>query len=68
MTWVPPDLARCDTLPRLLRHNGTANAGAVAMREKEFGIWRALAWGDVLARTRAMTLGLEALGVGSNWD
>ena len=64
MTWVPPDLARCDTLPRLLRHNGTANAGAVAMREKEFGIWRALAWGDVLARTRAMTLGLEALGVG----
>ncbi|WP_374442775.1 long-chain fatty acid--CoA ligase [Stella sp.] len=63
MTWTPADLARCDTLPRLLRHNGTANAGAVAMREKEFGIWRTLTWGEVLARTRALALGLEGLGV-----
>ena len=63
MNWTPADPARCDTLPRLLRHNGTANADAVAMREKEFGIWRTLTWGDVLARTRAMALGLEGLGV-----
>ena len=64
MSWTAADFTRCDTLPRLLLHNGTANAAAVAMREKEFGIWRALTWGDVLARTRAMALGLEGLGVG----
>ncbi|MCC7275623.1 MAG: long-chain fatty acid--CoA ligase [Alphaproteobacteria bacterium] len=64
MSWVTADYGRCDTLPKLLVHNGTANAGAVAMREKELGIWRSLTWGDVLARTRALALGLETLGVG----
>jgi long-chain acyl-CoA synthetase len=63
MSWVAADFARCDTLPKLLLHNGTANAGRIAMREKEFGIWRALDWGSVLARTRAVALGLEGLGV-----
>ncbi|MGE0717224.1 MAG: long-chain fatty acid--CoA ligase [Alphaproteobacteria bacterium] len=64
MSWIAADFARADTLPKLLRHNGTANAGHVAMREKDRGIWHSLTWADVLARTARMTLGLEALGVG----
>ncbi len=63
MTWAAADFERCDTLPKLLLHNGTANAAAIAMREKAFGIWRALTWGEVLARTRAVALGLQGLGI-----
>ncbi|GGJ31894.1 AMP-dependent synthetase [Neoroseomonas lacus] len=33
------------------------------MREKEFGIWRALPWSEVADRTRDMALGLRAIGV-----
>ncbi|MGE0724368.1 MAG: AMP-binding protein, partial [Alphaproteobacteria bacterium] len=61
--WIASGEAH-DTLPKLLLHNGTANAAHVAMREKEFGIWRALTWGEVLARTEKLALGLETLGVG----
>ncbi|MBR0682834.1 long-chain fatty acid--CoA ligase [Roseomonas eburnea] len=52
-----------DTLPRLLRRNARAHGGDIAMREKEFGIWRALRWSDVADRTRHLALGLRALGV-----
>jgi long-chain acyl-CoA synthetase len=51
------------TLPRLLRRNARAHGGEIAMREKEFGIWRSLTWSDVAARTRDLALGLRALGV-----
>ncbi|MEP7198391.1 MAG: AMP-binding protein, partial [Chloroflexota bacterium] len=36
----------------------------VAMREKEFGIWRPITWSAYLAAVRRMALGLRALGVG----
>lgn len=52
-----------DTLPRLLRHNASAHGGEVAMREKEFGIWHALRWSEVAARTRDIALGLRAIGI-----
>ncbi|MBR0648212.1 long-chain fatty acid--CoA ligase [Roseomonas terrae] len=52
-----------DTLPRLLRRNAAAHGDEIAMREKEFGIWRALRWSEVAARTRDMALGLRAVGV-----
>lgn len=53
-----------DTLPRLLVRNAREHGHEVAMREKAFGIWRSLTWAEVHDRTRAMALGLEALGIG----
>ena len=54
-----------DTLPRLLRRNARAHGDDIAMREKEFGIWRALRWSAVAERTRDIALGLRAIGVGA---
>ncbi len=57
-------MSRADeTLPRLLRRNARDHGGDIAMREKEFGIWRALSWADVATRTREMALGLREIGV-----
>jgi long-chain acyl-CoA synthetase len=56
--------ARDDTLPRLLRRNARGHGGEVALREKAFGIWRGFTWADYEARTRAIALGLQGLGVG----
>jgi long-chain acyl-CoA synthetase len=53
-----------DTLPKLLAHNAAHHGGEVALREKKFGIWRSLTWAEYHARTRAMALGLAALGIG----
>ncbi|MBW8269921.1 long-chain fatty acid--CoA ligase [Caldovatus aquaticus] len=53
-----------DTLPKLLVRNARAHPGEVALREKEFGIWRAITWAQYEARTRAIALGLHALGLG----
>jgi long-chain acyl-CoA synthetase len=51
------------TLPALLRHNARAHGPEVALREKQFGIWRSFTWAEYEARTRALALGLRALGV-----
>ncbi|MEO1090335.1 MAG: AMP-binding protein [Pseudomonadota bacterium] len=58
-----PDLERFDTLPKLLVHNGTQHAAAVAMREKDLGIWHEFTWGDVLANVRTIALALTDLEV-----
>lgn len=52
-----------DTLPKLLAHNAAHHAGEVALREKHLGIWRSISWADYQERTRAMALGLRALGI-----
>jgi long-chain acyl-CoA synthetase len=52
-----------DTLPRLLRRNAGLHGGDIAMREKDLGIWRALRWSDVAARTRDIALGLRSIGL-----
>jgi long-chain acyl-CoA synthetase len=51
------------TLPHLLAANARAWPDAVAAREKTLGIWRTLDWAQCLQRTRALALGLAALGV-----
>ncbi len=53
-----------DTLPKLLCRNAREHSGEVALREKEFGVWRSITWGEYEARTRAFALGLRSLGVG----
>jgi long-chain acyl-CoA synthetase len=58
-------MSALDTLPKLLAHNAAHHGGEVALREKQFGIWRSLTWGDYQERTRAMALGLRHLGIGA---
>lgn len=57
---ITPEL----TLPKLLvetaRYYGD---GKVAMREKEFGIWRPITWGRYLEEVRLLALGFAALGL-----
>jgi long-chain acyl-CoA synthetase len=52
-----------DTLPRLLAHNAAHHGAEIALREKQFGIWRSFTWADYQARTRLFALGLRRLGV-----
>ena len=57
---ITPEL----TLPKLLletaRHYGDRK---VAMREKEFGIWRPITWRQYLTEVRFLALGFTALGL-----
>jgi len=54
-----------DTLPKLLAHNAANFADDIALREKQFGIWRSITWGEYQERTRALALGFRALGIGA---
>jgi long-chain acyl-CoA synthetase len=54
-----------DTLPKLLAQNAAEHGAEVALREKQFGIWRSITWGEYQARTSAMALGLRSLGIGA---
>jgi len=52
-----------DTFPKLLLANAKAHRDEVAMREKQFGVWRAFTWGETLDRTRHIALGLAEYGL-----
>jgi long-chain acyl-CoA synthetase len=52
-----------DTLPRLFRHVVAQRGDAVAMREKDLGVWRAITWRQYGERARRVGLGLVALGL-----
>ena len=52
-----------DTLPKLLARNAATHADEVALREKEFGIWRSYTWAEYEGRVRTRALGLAAIGV-----
>jgi long-chain acyl-CoA synthetase len=52
-----------DTLPALLVRQARERGDAVALREKEFGIWQSYSWNDYLERVRCFSLGLVALGL-----
>jgi long-chain acyl-CoA synthetase len=51
------------TLPTLFRHVVRERGDAVAMREKQLGIWRAITWRQYGERARQAGLGLVALGL-----
>ena len=55
--------ACADTLPKLLAHNAHQTPHAVALREKEFGIWRTYTWSEYETKVKRRALGLHALGV-----
>src|SRR5690606_29958514 len=51
------------TLPQMLREQARSRAHAVAIRQKEFGIWKPITWEAYYRRARHFGLGLRALGV-----
>jgi long-chain acyl-CoA synthetase len=51
------------TLPGLLDQRAREDGSAVALREKEFGIWQELTWSGYRSRVRDFSLGLAELGV-----
>ncbi|HEV8641296.1 MAG TPA: AMP-binding protein [Methylomirabilota bacterium] len=51
-----------DTFPKLVRHDAQRFPRKVAIREKEYGIWRSYTWSDYLAQARRIALGLASLG------
>ncbi|MCA0934109.1 long-chain fatty acid--CoA ligase [Vibrio alginolyticus] len=58
------DVTSLDTFPKVLQHNAKHWPQEVAMREKEFGIWREFTWKDYEDRVKWMALALEDLGLG----
>ena len=57
-------LAEADTYPKLLRLNAREYGGEIALREKDFGLWRVLTWNDYQSRVHDFALGLVELGLG----
>ncbi len=51
------------TFPRLLLSHAQERPQAVAMREKEFGIWQALTWADLAKMVEHIALGLQSAGL-----
>ncbi|MGO4727118.1 MULTISPECIES: long-chain fatty acid--CoA ligase [unclassified Inquilinus] len=56
--------APLDTFPKLVARNAAQWPDAVALREKDFGIWREISWAGFHARVRDLALALRALGIG----
>ncbi len=57
-------VAQADTYPKLLRLNAKEHGGEIAMREKDFGLWRTFTWNDYQTRVHDFALGMVALGLG----
>src|SRR5258708_37686502 len=56
-------VAQADTYPKLLRLNAREHGGEIALREKDFGLWRLFTWSDYQNRVHDLALGLVALGL-----
>jgi long-chain acyl-CoA synthetase len=52
------------TFPGRLLERARRRGGEVALREKKYGIWQEVTWRQYAAHVRAVTLGLERLGLG----
>jgi long-chain acyl-CoA synthetase len=54
---------QADTYPKLLRLNAKEHGGEIALREKDFGLWRLFTWNDYQARVHDFALGMIELGL-----
>jgi long-chain acyl-CoA synthetase len=54
---------QADTYPKLLRLNAREHGGEIALREKDFGLWRVFTWHDYQARVKDFALGMVELGI-----
>ncbi|MEH2510051.1 long-chain acyl-CoA synthetase [Nitrobacteraceae bacterium AZCC 1564] len=57
-------VAQADTYPKLLRLNAKEHGHEIALREKDFGLWRLFTWDDYQNRVRDFTLGMVEIGIG----
>ncbi len=57
-------VAQADTYPKLLRLNAREHGGDIALREKDFGLWRLFTWNDYQTRVHDFALGMVELGIG----
>src|SRR5882724_5199585 len=57
-------VAQADTFAKLLRLNAREHGGEIALREKDFGLWRLFTWNDYQTRVHDFALGLIELGLG----
>src|SRR6202048_4555962 len=57
-------VAEADTYPKLLRLNAKEHGGEIALREKDFGLWKVFTWNDYQARVHDFALGIVELGLG----
>src|ERR1700759_239538 len=57
-------VAQADTYPKLLRLNAKEHGNEIALREKDFGLWRLFTWIDYQARVHDFALGMIELGLG----
>ena len=62
MKCAHPDISIYDTFPKLLAYNAEHWQNEIALREKAFGIWEQLTWGDYQELVRNIALGLKDLG------
>lgn len=60
---MPPILPEL-TLPQMLREQARLRPASLAIRQKEFGIWKPITWADYYARAAHVGLGLTTLGLG----
>ncbi len=56
-------VTQADTYPKMLRLNAKEHGGEIALREKDFGLWRVFTWNDYQNRVRDFALGLVELGL-----
>jgi long-chain acyl-CoA synthetase len=57
-------VAQADTYPKLLRLNAKEHGSEIALREKDFGLWRPFTWNDYQSRVHDFALGMVELGLG----
>jgi len=57
------DITKDLTIPKLFCKQAQAYGDKVAMREKEFGIWRPITWTQYLENVKYLALGLISLGL-----
>ena len=55
--------AQADTFPKMLRLNAKEHGREIALREKDFGLWRTFTWNDYQNRVRYFALGMTELGI-----
>ena len=55
---------QADTYPKLLRLNAKEHGKEIALREKDFGLWREFTWDDYHGRVKDFSLGMVELGIG----
>ena len=55
--------AQADTFPKMLRLNAKEHGRDIALREKDFGLWRTFTWNDYQTRVRDFALGMIELGL-----